>query len=98
MSVLEQRLAWLVLQPNPFTADDLTDNGQVAIDPTHSPNGRQSGIGSLFRWASSERLIERTGHVIKSKAPKRKGGMIQTWVGTTKGKAWARDVLAEAKQ
>ena len=93
--MLEQRLAWLVLQPAPFSADDLTDNGQVALDPSHAPNGAQSGIGSLIQWAARERLIEWTGAVVRSKAPKRKGGAIRMWAGTTKGRAWARSVLAE---
>ena len=95
MNPLERRLAWLVLQPAPFTADDLTDNGRVAIDPDHSPNGKQSGIGSLIQWAARERLISWTGHVVKSQAPKRKGGMIRVWAGTAAGKRWARELLAE---
>lgn len=91
--MLERRLAWFVVQPQPFTADDLTDNGQIAIDPSHAANGAQSGIGSLIQWAARERLIEWTGAVVKSKAPKRKGGAIRVWSGTTKGRAWARSVL-----
>lgn len=95
---LERRLAWLIQIERTFTADDLTADGIIAIDPSHRANGAQSGIGALFRWAAAERLIEWTGAVVKSKAPKRKGGAIRIWTGTAKGRQWARSVLARLEE
>ena len=89
MSTLEQRLAVLILAGEPFTADDVTNSGLVTLDPQHSPNAAQNGIGSMFRRASSQGLIEWTGRVVRSRAKHRKGGAIRVWQGTTKGRVWA---------
>ena len=92
---LERRLAWLLISQATFTADDLTDDGNFALDPDHGGNGAQSGIGAFINSASRRRLIEFTGAVVKSKAPYRKGGVIRVWAPTTAGRLWAKDVLAE---
>ena len=93
--ILERRLAYLILTMKTFTADDLTDDGQFALDPNHDPNSVQNGIGGFFISASNRRLIEWTGAVVKSKAPHRKGGAIRMWTGTSAGRLWARGVLAK---
>jgi hypothetical protein len=93
--VLERRLAWLIISQSTFTADDLTEDGQVAIDAGHAPNAGQNGIGAFIGSAHKRRLIQRTGASVKSRAPHRKGGMIQIWAPTVAGKLWARSVLAE---
>jgi hypothetical protein len=92
---LERRLAHTILAAGdmPFTADDVTGNGSVAIDPDHAPNAAQNGIGSFFRRMAARRLIEPTGQVVRSAAPHRKGGAIRVWHGTTAGRLWARSVL-----
>lgn len=97
MTDLDRRLAWLILDRRTFTADDLTEDGAVALDASHSPNGAQSGIGSFVQRASRRRLIEWTGAVVRSNAPHRKGGAIRVWSGTTAGRLWARGVLAEVR-
>lgn len=91
----DRRLAWLIIDRPHFTADDLTDDGDVALDAEHAPNGAQNGIGAYVRSASQRRLIEWTGAVVRSKAPHRKGGAIRVWTGTTTGRRWARGVLAQ---
>jgi hypothetical protein len=89
----DERLAELILTGDTFTADDVTYNGRFALDRSHSPNGKQSGIGSMFQQASREHLIEFTGQVTKSKAKHRKGGAIRIWRGTEKGARWAQMIL-----
>lgn len=96
-TVLERRLAWLIITSAHFTADDLTDDGAYALDADHGANGAQSGIGAFVNRASRRRLIEWTGAVVRSKAPHRKGGAIRVWCGTTVGKSWARNILADVK-
>jgi hypothetical protein len=93
--LLERRLAWLILSQSTFTADDLTDDGQVTIDPGHTANAGQNGIGAFINSAHRRRLIEWTGAVVKSKAPHRKGGAIRMWAGASTGRLWAKGVLAE---
>lgn len=83
------RLRELILTGDPFTADDLTGNGQLTVAGDHSPNGTQNAIGWAFRRWHSQQLIEPTGHVVASRAPHRKGGMIREWRATERGKAWA---------
>ena len=95
--ILERRLAWLILSQSTFTADDLTDDGQFALDANHEPNGGQSGIGAFINSASRRRLIQWTGAVVRSKAPHRKGGAIRMWAPTDAGRLWARGVLDEVR-
>jgi hypothetical protein len=90
---LDSRLAELIVSGRSFTADDVTANGVFTLDPMHSPNGTQSGIGAMFQRASRERLIEWTGEVVKSRAKHRKGGAIRVWRGTEKGARWAQMIL-----
>lgn len=87
--MLEDRLAELILDGNVFTADDVTDEGRVAVDGGHRPNGRQSSIGAHFQLWRRRGWIEPTGHVIRSKAEHRKGGMIRVWAATPEGRHWA---------
>jgi hypothetical protein len=91
--VMSSRLAGLILQGGPFTADDVTEAGALVIDGQHTPNGKQSGIGSLFNQAARRGLIYFTGNVVRSEAPHRKGGAIRVWRGTEVGVLWARSVL-----
>jgi hypothetical protein len=71
-------------------ADDITDVGRITIDAAHSPNGKQSGIGSFFREAIAKGLLEPSNlPPSRSKAKARKGGMIQNWQVTDKGRKWA---------
>ncbi len=89
--ILRQRLLDCICDGlKEITADDLTDNGRIAIDPSHAPNGKQSAIGSFFRQMGEEGILERTGRVVRSAAPKRKGGLIQVWAVTEYGAQWAR--------
>jgi hypothetical protein len=71
------------------TSDDVTDCGRIALDADHKANGKQSGIGSFFRTMAAQGVIVSTGQAVKSKAPKRKGGMIQVWKVTAAGRDWA---------
>jgi len=85
VSALFDRLVHLVQQGyTEVTADDVTDYGQIAIDADHTPNAKQSGIGSFFRQMNSAGYLTSTGRIVKSQAPKRKGGMIQVWAVTGK--------------
>ena len=74
----------------PFSANDVTDDGAITVAGDHTPNGKQNAIGSRFRTYAAQGLIEKTGRVLQSTAPHRKGGMIQEWVATEKGRRWAR--------
>lgn len=91
----DRRLAWLIIDRQHFTADDLTLDGDDPLDAGHAPNAAQNGVGAYIQQASKRRLIEFTGHVVKSRAPHRKGGGIRVWRGTTVGRLWAKSVLAE---
>lgn len=90
---LERRLAALILTDDPFTADDITRDGELSLDPTHAPNSRQSGIGAFFQRSSKQGLIVTNGSVVRSKAPHRKGGAVRVWEATPKGRSWAEQVL-----
>lgn len=90
----DRRLAWLLLDRPHFTADDLTGDGDVALDAEHAPNGAQNGIGAYVNGAARRGLIAWTGAVVRSKAPHRKGGAIRVWHATDAGRLWARGVLA----
>jgi hypothetical protein len=63
-----------------FTADDLLERVGHP-DDAHGANGRNNAVGSLFRSARAEGLIESTGTIVKSRQPERKGGMVQVWRG-----------------
>lgn len=95
MNKLERQLARLIVAGQyQVTADDITDCGRITIDAAHSPNGKQSGIGSFFRQKVADGILVSSGlPPVRSKAPKRKGGMIQVWSVTPKGLRWARAVL-----
>ena len=92
MNALERRLARCILSGEPFTADDVTDEGRLALDGAHAPNARQSGIGSMFQSHARAGHIRFTGRVIKSSAKHRKGGAIRVWEATDAGVRWARVV------
>lgn len=77
---LEERMEACIASGEPFTADDVTDCGNITLAGEHAPNGTQNGIGSLFREYAARKLIEPTGRVVKSAAKHRKGGMIREWV------------------
>lgn len=62
-----------------FTSDDLTDIVGHP-DETHTANGRNSVIGSLFRAASSQGTIQAVG-IAKSRKPHRKGNIVRVWRG-----------------
>lgn len=95
ITMFEPRLAELILTGHPFSADDLTRSGAVAIDGRHGANGAQSGIGSFVQKAAQRGLIAWTGTVVRSQAPHRKGGAIRTWTGTEAGRAWAHTIPVE---
>ena len=94
MTPFDRRLAWLIIDRPHFTADDLTDNGNLTFDVTHRANARNNGIGAYVNGAAQRGLIAWTGAVVRSQAPKRKGGAIRVWHGTDAGRRWARGVLA----
>lgn len=90
--LLERRLAHFITEGKPFTADDVTDNGNLTVDASHAPNSRQSTIGALFQHHARVKHITFTGRVVKSTAAHRKGGAIRVWEGTESGRAWAERV------
>lgn len=98
VSPLERRLARLLLAGRTFTADDVTADGVLALDPDHAANGKQNAIGSMFNQASRRGLIDFTGDVVRSVAPHRKGGGIRVWRGTEAGALWARNALSLPEQ
>lgn len=92
MNVIEKRIAEVIRGGPIFTADDVTMEGVIAIDQGHAPNARQNAIGSTFQALARRGLIQRTGRVVRSKAPHRKGGMIQVWQATAAGRRWAAEL------
>lgn len=91
MNVLDRQLRAIALAgPIEFTIDDLTAAGKIALDASHAPNARQNGIGSYVNRAARDGLIEFTGRIERSKAPRRKGGAIRVWRITPAGIEWAR--------
>lgn len=64
-----------------FTSDD-TRRLSGDPDPDHQANGANNVIGADFRKAHKLGLIVPVGYT-QSKEPKRKGGMIRQWRGTT---------------
>jgi photosystem II stability/assembly factor-like uncharacterized protein len=93
----QRQLAYLILSDTDFTADDLTNNGAIALDSGHTANALQNGIGSIFSRSARQGLISFTGNVRRSNAPHRKGGAIRVWRGTDAGKRWARQVLDDTE-
>ena len=84
MTTWRQR-AWTVLcdlaaSGEEFTADDVLDRAGHP-DERHQANARNSAIGALFRDAAKAGLIMQVGRTVRSRQPKRKGGMVQVWVG-----------------
>ena len=88
-----RRIAKVGLSVNEFSADDITNDGDWALDPAHGANGRQSAISTTFQGLSKQGNIVWTGEVVKSRSPHRRGGIIRVWRLTTKGRAWAKDLL-----
>ena len=86
---IENRMIACIFVGEPFTADDVTKDGSIAVDPSRAQSGRQSSIGALFMEHSRAGHIEPTGEVIRSRAPSRKGGAIRVWRATPAGIAWA---------
>jgi ABC-type cobalamin/Fe3+-siderophores transport system ATPase subunit len=87
-------LARVIIAGEPFTADDVTDCGNRAVDPAHRSNGAQSAIGKVFQQAQSNGWIESTNRVVRSSAPHRKGGGIRVWRPTQAGIDWAMEQYA----
>lgn len=90
MDWMNRRLASLLLTRESFTSDDITKDGSLAADMLHEPNGRQNAIGATFRAWANNGLIVGTGTTVKSRAKHRKGGRIQVWRPTDRGRDWAR--------
>lgn len=76
-----------------FSADDVTAAGTLALDPSHAPNAGQNGIGSIFNDLARRQLIEFTGRIVRSTAPRRKGGAIRVWRPTPEGVRWAQELI-----
>ena len=72
----QQAMNQLAGSGRPFTADDFRRLMQDAPDP-HHPNT----IGSFFRHAHADGLIQPTGRVTTATTPSRHGAMIREWVG-----------------
>jgi len=88
-----KRIAQIGLAEDEFSANEITSDGEWALDPDHGANGRQSAISATFQGLSSQGKIVWTGAVVKSKAPRRRGGIIRVWRLTAKGRAWAKELL-----
>ena len=86
---LERRVAPLILNGDSFSTNELTDDGQIVLDPAHAQSGKQSGIGAFINAMARRGLIEFTGQIVKSTAPHRKSGMVRVWRGTEAGRLWA---------
>lgn len=93
MSRFDRRLAHLIIAEVPFTSDDLTASGTLAMDAAHAPNAKQNGIGAVFAQHSKLGHIRSTGQLVRSTAPHRKGGAIRVWQGTAAGRQWASSVI-----
>jgi hypothetical protein len=76
----------LAYEGQPFQADDVADRAGVP-DDAHTPNGRPSQMGAMFRQLKAEGWIRQTGRHQKSRQPHRKGGLNLEWVGTAKAQA-----------
>lgn len=88
-----RRIATLILDADSFCADDVTNDGEDAIDPSRKPNGRQSAIGGAFTGLTRQGLIVTDGRTVISRSRYRHHGRILLWRGTPEGAAWAKDLL-----
>jgi len=95
MNEIEERIAFVVLAGQPFSVDDVTEDGAWAPDPTHAANSTQNSIGQHIGDVARRGLIEFTGEVQRSCAPHRKGGMIRIWRPTSAGDEWARSMFEQ---
>ena len=93
VNFIEERIAFLILGYDAFTADDLTEDGTWAPDPSHAPNARQNAIGSALQVAARRGFIETDGRVVQSCAPHRKHGSVRVWRPTAIGLEWARQLF-----
>jgi hypothetical protein len=77
---LAEAIAQLAATHAEFTSDDV-----IALcgspDSSHTANAGNNAVGSAFRRAHAEHVIEPTGRYVKSRQPHRKGGAIQIWIG-----------------
>lgn len=64
-----------------FASDQLIERVGLP-DPDHPHNSVNSAVGSMFRSASAQGLIRKTGGVRNSTQPHRHGGLVQLWIGT----------------
>lgn len=64
-----------------LTSDELIERVGLP-DAGHTPNGRNNGVGSVFRHAAAAGLIVTDGRFVRSRQPRRKGGAIRVWVRT----------------
>ncbi len=94
MNQIDERIAFVILGGQCFTADDITEDGSWAPDPSHAPNGAQNAIGQHIRAAAQRGYISSDGRVVASCAPHRKGGSIRIWCATDAGVEWAESVWA----
>jgi hypothetical protein len=59
--------------------DDVTDSGRIALDPTHTANKGQNGLGHVLPYAARQGWVVKTDRSVQSKAPGRKGGRQLLW-------------------
>lgn len=92
---LEIRLAEVISAcPDcPFTIDDITLDGHLALDVAHECNGPQNGIGTVLNRAQKRQLIQTDGMTTRSRSPLRKGGAVKVWHPTEAGLLWAKHIL-----
>ena len=94
---IAQRMLELVAAGAPYSADELTSRGALAVDAAHGQSGAQSAIGAQFRMMAKRGWIEKTGEYRRSSSPRRKGGMILEWQPTERGIAGARAQLGQGR-
>lgn len=75
---LEERMDALIEKGMAFTADDLTNQGEITYAGSHDANGSNSGIGSMFSRERKAGRIEAVGYA-NSTSPRRKGNVIRVW-------------------
>tara|TARA_R110000824_G_scaffold20947_2_gene78577 strand:+ start:1076 stop:1597 length:522 start_codon:yes stop_codon:yes gene_type:complete len=73
--IYDQLTMLATLQPYALTSDDLRKRVEHLIPRLHSTNI----IGSLFRRAKREKLIESTGDFVSSELPQSHGRPIRVW-------------------
>jgi hypothetical protein len=94
-SIVDERIAFVIFGGEPFTSDDVTEDGSWTLDPAHTPNSIQSAVGSAFQLAARRGLIESDGRVTHSCSPHRKGGSIRVWRATEAGIEWANSIFGD---